>query len=372
MRVMFWAGTFWPAIGGVEVLAAKLLPALRDRGYEYVVVTPKNDPDLPDEDSYEGIPVHRLLFFNNLNHSGIDHVVSVREKVMKLKRSFAPDLIHINSAGLSDFFHLTTANAHPSALLVSLHGEFPDTSRTIIVHTLRAADWVVGCSSDILERARQLEPDIRPRSSVIYNALEVPALLPTALPAPNFRLLCLGRLVPDKGFDLALQAFSLVIPHFPHTRLIIAGDGPERLKLTQQAAALRVRDFVDFVGRIPPYAVPRLLNSATAVVMPSRYESFGLVALEAALMARPVVATRVGGLPEVVLDGQTGLLADNEDFRALAAEIISLLQDPDLATQMGQTARCRALENFSWGHCVNAYDALYRRLIEGNDATCPV
>jgi len=369
---MFWAGTFWPAIGGVEVLAAKLLPALRDRGYEYVVVTPKNDSDLPDEDSYEGIPVHRFLFFNNLNHPGIDHVVSVREKVMKLKRAFAPDLIHINSAGLSDFFHLTTANAHRSSLLVSLHGEFPDASRTILVHTLRAANWVVGCSSNILERARELEPEIRPRSSVIYNALEVPALLPTALPAPNFRLLCLGRLVPDKGFDLALLAFSLVIPHFPHTRLIIAGDGPERLKLMQQAAALRVRDFVDFVGRIPPYAVPRLLNSATAVVMPSRYESFGLVALEAALMARPVVATRVGGLPEVVLDGQTGLLADSQDFHAIAASIISLLQHPDRATQMGQTARCRALENFSWGHCVNAYDALYRRLMEENGTTCPV
>jgi glycogen(starch) synthase len=369
MRVLFWTGTFWPSIGGVEVLATKLLPALRDRGYEYIVVAPKSHPRLADQEFYKGIPVYRFHFFNNLNHGSIDHVVGMRQQVSRLKRAFAPSLIHINSVGLGNFFHLATANVHPCPLLVTLHGEWDNAANTIVGHTLRAADWVAGCSSAIVEKARQAAPEIAPRSSVIYNALEAPALLPAPLPVRDFRLLCVGRLVTDKGFDLALQALSLVIERLPNTRLVIAGDGPERSNLMQQVSAFGLKDAVDFVGWIAPDAVASLMNSATAVLMPSRYETFGLVALEAAFMARPVVATRVGGLAEVVVAGETGLLVEKDDSKGLADAIYSLLKNPEMAVRMGQAARSRAQTVFSWERHVDAYDALYRQLItEGKAA----
>jgi len=87
------------------------------------------------------------------------------------------------------------------------------------------------------------------------------------------------------------------------------------------------------------------------------------VALEAALMARPVVATRVGGLLEVVVHQQTGLLVEQEDSHGLAEAIASLLDHPETATEMGQAARQRAQKVFSWKQCVDAYDALYQKLI---------
>src|SRR5215471_13660555 len=103
IRVLFWSGTFWPIIGGVEVSAATLLPALRKRGCEYVVVTPKINADLPDEERYDGFPIYRFAYRNHLATGSIHHVVTTKQRVADLKRAFAPDLIHINAVGVDNF-----------------------------------------------------------------------------------------------------------------------------------------------------------------------------------------------------------------------------------------------------------------------------
>jgi glycogen(starch) synthase len=360
MRVLFWSGAFLPQIGGIGVLAAQLLPALRGRGYEFIVVAPKSHSDLPDKAQYQGIPVYRFPFWNSLVN--IDELMEVKQQVVKLKRIFTPDLVHINAAGRDDFFHLTTANAYPAPLLVTLHGEWVLQANAIVGSVLRSADWVVGCSKAILDKGRQLVPAIIPRSGVIYNAVEAPSLLAEPLPTAP-RLLCLGRISQEKGFDLALTAFASIVKQFPHARLVMAGDGPERATLAKQAAEMGLKDTVDFVGWVAPENVPALINTATMVVMPSRFESLPVVALQAAQMARAVVGTRVGGLPEVVLHQQTGLLVEKEDSQALAQAIVFLLEHPETATQLGQAAREQAQKEFNWQRHVDAYAALYRKLI---------
>jgi glycosyltransferase involved in cell wall biosynthesis len=144
--------------------------------------------------------------------------------------------------------------------------------------------------------------------------------------------------------------------------LIIAGDGPERWVLERQAAELNLTGVVDFVGWVSPDKVPELINAATIVIIPSRWEGLPLVALEAASMARPIVATQISGLSEIVLHQQTGLLVDPEDTVGLAGAIALLLIHPEQAAQMGRAGRSRVQELFSWEHCVDAYDALYRKL----------
>jgi glycogen(starch) synthase len=104
-----------------------------------------------------------------------------------------------------------------------------------------------------------------------------------------------------------------------------------------------------------------LIKDSTLVVMPSRTEPFGLVALQAAQMGRPIVATRVGGLPEVILDGETGLLVEANDSDALASAILRLLRSPEWARQMGLTAHLRADREFGWAQHVSAYEELYVR-----------
>jgi glycogen(starch) synthase len=362
-RILFWSGTFWPNIGGVEVIAARLLPALRDHGYEHAVIAPKSHAGLSDEAQYNGIPIYRFPFRNN-PRATIDHVIAMKKKIAALKQRFAPDLIHINAVGVDNFFHLATANVYHAPVLVTLHGKWPNRANAIVAEVLCRADWVVGCSDAMLQDGRTLTPQITARSSVIYNAVEAPSVLPAPLPFNPPQCLCIGRLASDKGFDLAVSAFRLVSKQVPHARLVIVGDGPERTALERQATDQGVTHSVEFRGWVAPKSVAGLINSSTIVLMPSREESFGLVALEAAFMARPVVASRVGGLPEIVIHGTNGLLIDKGDIQTLANAIVFLLTHRDTATKMGRSARIRVQTVFSWKNHVDSYAVLYRKIID--------
>jgi glycogen synthase len=365
MRILFWSETFWPRVGGVENLAARLLPALRSNGHEFVVVTWENIR-AADELSYQGIPAYRFPFFSGGRQGSLDPLLENRRQVSELKKRFAPDLVHINSYGQSVLFHINTCGAHPAPVLITLHQPLPNEPvgrESLLGNLLRTSDWITACSASVLAHTRQLLPEITPRSSVIYNGLTAPAFNPQPISFDPPRLLCLGRLVTGKGFDLALAAFAKILHRFPSARLVMGGDGPEREKLHQQAIALRLIHSVEFVGSVPPEKVSHFIDEATLVLVPSRLEGFGLVALEAALMARPVVATCVGGLPEVVLHEQTGLLVEAENSSALADAVVKLLTSPGAAIQMGQAARRRAQQMFSWQRHVSAYDALYQKVV---------
>jgi glycosyltransferase involved in cell wall biosynthesis len=109
-----------------------------------------------------------------------------------------------------------------------------------------------------------------------------------------------------------------------------------------------------------------LINSATLIVLASEREAFGLSALEAAFMARPVVATRRGGLPEVVEHGATGLLIDELNANHLAEAVSWLLEHPESAASMGRAARERAHALFDWENCVDAYETLYEKIVKAH------
>ena len=364
MKVLFWSETFWPRVGGVENLAAKLLSALRERDHDFAVVTWESTA-LPDKIFYEDIPVYRFPFFASSNHSAIEQVMKCRRQIADLKDCFAPDLVHINSYGQSVLFHLNTSNAHPAPALVTLHQPLPEQpiqNDSLLGHLLRSSEWINTCSNAVLAHAQRLMPEIIPYSSVIYNALTAPKFDPQPLSCDPPRLLCVGRLVPEKAFDKALTAFTSVLERFPHARLIIAGDGPERENLTKQMNDLGLGNSVEFLGSISPEMVFHQMNKATLVVIPSRIEGFGLVALEAALMARPVVAMRVGGLSEVVVHEETGLLVEQDAVGGITKAILFLLGRPQTANMFGAAARRRAQEVFKFERYVDAYDDLYHRL----------
>jgi glycogen synthase len=366
-RVLFWSERFWPSIGGVGISASKLLPALQARSYEFIVVTLKEHFDLPEQDQFKGIPVYRFPFWSSLAKGDVSRIVELRTRIAQLKQAFQPDLTHIAFLGGSVVFHLHTTDAYPSPLLVSIDSSFPDRGLgqdSLTGRILRLADWVTCVSAARLAEARKLVPEIINRSSIIYNGREVPACHPEPLSFETPRLLCLGRLDRIKGFDIALSAFVSVVRCFPKARLVIAGDGPERAELERQAARLGLESSVDFVGWVRPDDVAALMNTATIVVIPSRNEGLPNVAKEAALLARPIVATDVGGIPEAVVHGETGLLVGKEDSRALATTINRLLERPEAAAAMGQAGRLRAQQLFSLEPYIDAYDVLYRRLIK--------
>jgi glycogen(starch) synthase len=232
----------------------------------------------------------------------------------------------------------------------------------LIGKMLNQADWDVTVSHAIHTEFCQLAPQINSRSSVIHCSIQPPDIAPVDLPWDPPVLLCLGRLIRKKGFDLALQALVRIRASFPAVRLIIAGEGPLRGELEQQAIALGVQDAVELRGRVEPAEVPALINACTAVLIPSRSEGLSLVALEAASMARPLISAAVGGMPEVVLPQQTGLLVEPENDVVLSEAVLTLLKNPAGAAAMGQAARRHVLANFNLEACAESHDRLYRQL----------
>ena len=172
--------------------------------------------------------------------------------------------------------------------------------------------------------------------------------------------LVLGRLSPEKGIDVVIQAWNGV------GRLVVAGDGPERQRLEALAPA-----GVEFVGAVESAAVPRLLADARALLMPSRcYEGSPRAVVEALAAGVPVIASDIGGLPEHIEDGVNGLLVDAEDVDGWAVAI-DRLRDDDLSLELGEGAYRRWQKDFSPGVALRSLEELYREAIELHDRQAP-
>src|SRR5205823_870965 len=150
----------------------------------------------------------------------------------------------------------------------------------------------------------------------------------------------IGRLIPIKGYDVLFRAYERARGRVPALTLAIAGAGPLEPAMRQSAP-----DGVTLLGQVD--GVARLLEEHAFLVVPSRGEGFGMVALEAAERGRAAVVSDVGGLPEIVADGETGTVVPVGDVEALARAIVVLARDAELVRQYGHAARRRALESFS-------------------------
>lgn len=367
MRVLFFADYFVPYIGGQEKAAAVATRGLHARGWDLMVVTGQHNLPLPDEEYWNDIPVYRLAAEAAHQSGDANQWLEVLARLSRLKREFKPDVYDINTFGPLALAHLQTLRAAPAPAVARMHNLFdqpallfaPD---SIVTRAIAHAAWTTAVSEMVLKEAERYLPNLR-RASVLYNGVAEPLFEPAPLPQPA-RLVCLGRLVPVKGLDLALEAFARVHAEEPTARLVFVGDGPEKETLQAQAAALGVGAAVEFKGWVQPAQVYAELNQATVAVLPSRSEGLALAAIEAAFMARPAVATAVGGLPEIVLDGETGLLVPPEDVPRLAAAILELMRSPQRAAKMGEAARAHARRTFSVRRYLDEYDALYRRVAE--------
>jgi len=177
-------------------------------------------------------------------------------------------------------------------------------------------------------------------------------------PSPGLRLLSVGRLHPQKGHRVLLDAIARARSAGATLSLLVAGEGAERGALEAQAAGLGLQGHVRLAGR---REVRPLLAAADVFVFPSLYEAAGIALLEAMACALPVVASRTGGIPEVVEDGVSGILVAPGDADDLARALAALERDPERRRRLGLAARARA-EAFDVSATVRALEGLYEEV----------
>ncbi len=194
---------------------------------------------------------------------------------------------------------------------------------------------------------------------VVPPGVVVPRQNNLSVSGPDLALLCAGRLEPHKGYRDAIWTFDILGYVCPGIRLILAGDGQDRRALERFARRIRVLDRVEFTGTRAD--VPELMSSAATVWVPSRADGGIGVALEAMATGRPVVGSRLPGLAEVVVDGETGFLVPPGDKIALARQTRRLLANAELRKCLGQAGRARAAERFAAGKMVKRMEELYRK-----------
>src|SRR5258706_3186014 len=324
MKVLLVSASYAPVLGGLQTVTHQLACELMRIGHHVQVVTNLYPRSLPTREVLDGVPVERWPFLN----SGIDALRDRRldlalagayynratlARLTRLVAQFEPDVVNLHSPDARFASVLRVRRQHPLPLVVSLHGD--DVERWFksdsagrrpsnlerFLHFLRAADTITACSQYLLDRATLLEPSVAAKGRVIHNGLDLARFRDRAAHAhPRPYILAYGRFTRKKGFDLLLQSFAGVAGRYPDVDLILAGDGEERAALQRITTGLKLAHRVAFFGRATADQVVRLLNGCRLAVIPSREEPFGIAALETILAGRPMVATRVGGLPELV------------------------------------------------------------------------
>lgn len=177
-------------------------------------------------------------------------------------------------------------------------------------------------------------------------------------------VLTVSRLVPRKGIDTVLRALPRVAEQLSDVSYLIGGDGPDRARLEALTRRLRLTKRVRFLGVIPHEMLYRYYNACDVFVMPSRedppyVEGFGIAFLEANACGKPVIGARTGGIPDAVRDGETGLLVEPDDEEGLAAALLQLLVNQNLATRLGTNGQQRVLNEATWKHVADhLYEAM--------------
>ena len=340
-------------IGGSERHVLELLPALRDRGIDARFLGLDDRSNAP-EPFYEALAARQVPFERLDCPRDVDPRL-IRSTSASVRR-FRPDLVHTHLVH-ADVYGAYAALRARARLVSTKHNDDPFRSgRARYGERLltRRADRVI-CITEALERfTREVVGLPAEKLSVVHYGLDAPPEPwgpPSSLPggpelAPETPvLLAICRLVPQKGVDIAVEALALVREEHPDAHLVVLGEGPLRTELTALAERLEIADAVSFPGRVGDVAW--WLRRAAVLVHPTRWEGFGLALLEAMLSERPVVASAVSSIPEIVVDGETGRLVPRDDPPALAAAVIDLLDHPARAAAMGAAGLELARAEFS-------------------------
>lgn len=311
-------------------------------------------------------------------------------------RSIGPDVVHLMNYW-SWSRTLKSGMRRRGKLVLEMQCEWlSQKNRAAVAHQLEAVDAIAAVSDHIAALIRRSFPDFSRPIQTVYNGVNCDVFQPAPLEgdaADERRILFVGRVSPEKGVHTLIESFAHVVSRFRNARLDIVGaqgslpsdllvdlsDDPlvgglrrfydgtvtrdYRAHLDELVIRLGLERHIHFHGPLPHHELVKAYQATDVVVNPSLSESFGISIVEGMACGKPVVGTKVGGMLETILDGETGLLTDPEKPEMLAKAIISVLSDREQALAMSRLGRERAVGHFSWKARAARLSGLYQKLL---------
>ncbi len=351
-------------VGGAQHNMLLGLPRLDPKRYEHILVSIMDRMQMEGQFRELGIKVHSLGLSRKTD-------LAVTLRLRNLLKQIRPDILHTYllhgnilgrlvgrlvgvptiigselTIGQAKFFgRLATKLTNPLTDAVEVNSE---TGGIAI-----AAD--LGVPSEKIE---VVLPGLDLEAfSDVENRFEIRTEL--GIESNNHLVLYVGRLRPVKGGEYGIKSFAKAVGAQPELRMALVGEGEQRNYLEKLVSDLGMNEKITFLGARND--LPDVLSAADSVLMPSLTEGFPRVAIEAMAASKPVIATRVGGTPEAIIDGETGILVESKDVAGMAAAIIRIASDPELQFRLGAAARVRTENHYSAPSYVTRLDEMYQR-----------
>ena len=378
MRILLVASGYRPHIGGLQTAVEQIASRLQACGQSVLVVTNRYPRSLPSREILNGIRVFRMLFLfprlQQLRNARLDLFLAglwycpvTLLRLFLLINRYKPDVVNLHYVGSPTLFVLSLYLVRHFPLVVSLHGGDVDGeplknrfNRWMFCAITERAGVVTTCSDFLVRQATEYAPDIMRKCVVIRNGVDIELFSK----APAYKqdrpyLFCVGQLETHKGFDVAISAFAQLQNDFPVLDLLIGGIGSQERALARAAGRLGLGSKVKLLGRLDHSQIASYMRGSSAVLIPSRREPLGIVALEARTANSRIVASNVGGLVEA-LDGYPAWWVIPNSADELRRAIVSLLSG-----QMPDTARVAPrrdshIEVLSWDQASEKYFNLYK------------
>ncbi len=395
MNVCFVTPEYFPISGGTGAYVYYLSHSLQKLGHNVHVVA---RDDHESEKVVNGIYVHYIKGTGNALTRYWRFARSASKKIEELNKQNAFDVIHANLPLVPSFAIPKNAS---KALVCAVHSTWKGEAivtkrdnpknlnpneksmlrynfllRSYEKKLMNRSDALIAVSKYTVDELTKLYGIAEEKIHVIYNGVDVQKFKPRSNRAELRRefgleedkkiVLFVGRLYHRKGLEILLRSIPQVLQEFSDVKFVISGKGFKQKEesLRNLAKQLDIENHVTFMGYVPDEKLPNLYSASDIFVLPAIYENFPFAILEAQATGLPVISTKVGGIPEFLVDNENGFLIDPRDSAQLTQRVLALLQDQKLAKEMGMHGRKLIEDKFSWRLITSQVIDLYHKLLE--------
>jgi glycosyltransferase involved in cell wall biosynthesis len=395
LNVCFVTPEYFPISGGTGAYVYYLSHSLQKLGHNVHVVA-RDEQD--SERTINGIQVHYIKGVGNALTRYWRFARSASKKIEALNKQNGIDIIHANLPLVPSFaIPKDSAKAIVCAVHSTWKGEAMVTKRdnpkelnpneksmlrfNFVLRScekklMKRSDALIAVSKYTVDELTDLYGIDKNKIHVIYNGVDIERFKPRpnraelrqefGLETDQKVVLFVGRLYHRKGIDTLLRAVPPILKEFSNVKFVISGTGFKQKEesLRNLAKELDIEDHVKFLGYVPDEKLPLLYSASDIFVLPAIYENFPFAILEAQSTGLPVISTKVGGIPEFLVDNQNGYVIEPRDPTQLTQKVLALLQDPKLAKEMGDRGRKLIEEKFDWRLITCQVIDLYHKLLE--------